>query len=309
MRIIHDCLNKQFQLYGILNRDIIQYLENNNLNINYYCTVQINIDKIQYIVTSNTIKNKEEGYRLIMINRDRDDNDIDNKIIQTGDLLNIFYNNMKINISNPMQIAYINNQLYHYGLQIRDGKYDDIIDHKLFFNKVYDKNIDASEFTALKTFGNMFGNNAFSFIRSFNNVSILYIEINYYKFIKLPNLEILNLEGNWQRPCKFNFVKGDFPKNLKILRFRGCNRLFCKPYAIPLNLHTLDLDLWFNLPLEPNILPHNLHTLNFGELYDIKFEQNILPPNLRVLTLGKWYRQQFEPNILPPNLRVLTLGK
>ena len=67
---IHDSLNNQFRLHNYLvklNTNLLQYLENNNIDINYYCFYSSVIADKHYIITSQTTKRAQNGYRLIFI--------------------------------------------------------------------------------------------------------------------------------------------------------------------------------------------------------------------------------------------------
>ena len=65
---VYDSFNNQFKLYSYLfnlNNNLPQYLDNNNINVDYYCFHSIIIDNIHYIITSATTKRKDNGHRLI----------------------------------------------------------------------------------------------------------------------------------------------------------------------------------------------------------------------------------------------------
>jgi hypothetical protein len=71
MHTIEDYLNNQFLFFDYLLQlgysNLIDYLNNNNLNLNHYCTHAYQENEIHYILTSNTTKNNFKGYRLITI--------------------------------------------------------------------------------------------------------------------------------------------------------------------------------------------------------------------------------------------------
>ena len=73
---IHDTFNNQFKFYSYLynlNNGILHYLENNNVDINYYCFFSKIIDNIHYLITSSTTKRKMNGYRIITISNIQND--------------------------------------------------------------------------------------------------------------------------------------------------------------------------------------------------------------------------------------------
>jgi hypothetical protein len=145
MTTIIDCLNNQFRLYTFIdsiNSNLVQFIENNNLNTNYYC-IKCELNDVMYIVTSNTIKNNEDGYRLIIINKN---NNCNNGITQFGASLRIFYEDTEIITSELMQIIDINNKLNEYDVKIISKTYNKISESynrycELDFDELYDKNI------------------------------------------------------------------------------------------------------------------------------------------------------------------------
>jgi hypothetical protein len=95
---IHDSLNNQFRLYNYiakLNTNLLQYLDNNNININYYCFFSKVIDEKHYIITSETTKRSLNGYRLITVQ----DVEKDNNIFECNDNLDIIFENIHIQVT------------------------------------------------------------------------------------------------------------------------------------------------------------------------------------------------------------------
>jgi hypothetical protein len=95
---IRDSLNNQFKLCNYiakLNNNILQYLDNNNINVNYYCFCSKIIDNKHYIITSQTTKHALNGYRLITIC----DAEKDNNIFEYDDNLDIIFENIHIKIT------------------------------------------------------------------------------------------------------------------------------------------------------------------------------------------------------------------
>ena len=74
-----------------LNTNLLQYLENNNININYYYFFSNVFSKKHYIITSRTTKNKLNGYWLITIQN----TDKDNNISERAGSLNIIFEKLQ----------------------------------------------------------------------------------------------------------------------------------------------------------------------------------------------------------------------
>jgi hypothetical protein len=305
MNQIVDCLNNQFRLYSYLadiNSSIVQYVENNNLNINYYCIISKIVEKTHYLITSNTIKNNENGYRLITINENDQDHD-DNNIIYNNNKIHIYYDNLTITIGSLTQD--INSQIANYNIQV-DSKImsTNVINNEILLHLYYDRNIVAEMLTELHVYHKETRNRCFSNL--FPNVRALNMKGKLCETcLLLPNLTILTI-ANFPTTTKPFHIKNKLPQSLQSLtfdRYYGNNTF---DYDIlPTNLRTLTFN-YVNRPLNANILPPNLHTLILNS-FDQPINPNVLPPNLHTLNLGNRYNHQINQNILPPNLHTLAL--
>jgi hypothetical protein len=141
---INDSLNNQFKLYNYtvkLNANLVQYLDNNNIDINYYCFFSKVINGKHYIITSQTTKRALNGYRLITMQ----DVEKDNSIFEYNDNLDIIYENINIKVT-PI-INDIDNVAKKLGIIITNFN-KKIVDNAtidLLFK--YDKNILESNIT------------------------------------------------------------------------------------------------------------------------------------------------------------------
>jgi hypothetical protein len=141
---INDSLNNQFKLYNYtvkLNANLVQYLDNNNIDINYYCFFSKVINEKHYIITSQTTKRALNGYRLITMQ----DVEKDNSIFEYNDNLDIIYENINIKVT-PI-INDIDNVAKKLGIIITNFN-KKIVDNAtidLLFK--YDKNILESNIT------------------------------------------------------------------------------------------------------------------------------------------------------------------
>jgi hypothetical protein len=283
MLLIDDCLNNQFKLYTYLNKinnTIIQYLDNNNVNINYYCI----FEKNGTIITSSTTKIINCGYRLIKVSiLDNEYSEFicntnliryENMQIEISDILdniNMHIVDLEVKITNEM---FISNDKNRINLMIKYSKDDNekLIEHV--------DNVDDLKNAAL-----------------FENIkTIHYVGKKYFPSFSRPHYDP-------------NLLICDFPLNLHTLKLGGSYRYSLPPNILPKNLHTLDLGLSNAGEILPNVLPSNLHTLKLSDNYDHKFMQNVIPSNLHTLILGDYYSQEFDQYILPPNLNTLILGK
>jgi hypothetical protein len=265
---INDSLNNQFKFYTYLNKlndTIIQYLDNNNVDVNYYCI----FEKEGIIITSNTIKRIDCGYRLIKITV------VKNEFSTFKCSVNkICYENMLIEISNPFDN--INDQTANMSIIINDQKFfscSNEIDLLLKYNKDMDESL-------VTTVHNVYNCRQLEIFKNITVISCIGSQSDYINFP--PKIHTLELVNNF-----YNLLPG----------------------ALPKNLHTLKLGSYYTREIVPNTLPYSLHTLKLGDLYNSKFIKNVLPPNLNTLILGNSYQHDFEQNILPPNLDTLVLGK
>jgi hypothetical protein len=92
-----DSINNQFRLYFFLphlNDNILTFLDNNNVNINYYCIFISQIENITHIITSETSKNLISR-KLITIENNKNNLE-DSYISNLGSDLCINFENLKI---------------------------------------------------------------------------------------------------------------------------------------------------------------------------------------------------------------------
>jgi hypothetical protein len=265
---IHDSLNNQFRLYHKLNSDTIQYIENNNLNVNYYCFYEKIIDCVQYIITSNTTKRKDNGYRKIIITKC----DFKNQIIEYNGYINIYYEGIYIKISSILHSDEL-------GIRVVSEKSNKILYGTADFKYYNDKDVNENSITSIINYdftGSLY---------NFNNLQ--YLELADFckltRFEMLPNsLFTLILSFNYNSTIKENML----PKSLIFLTF----------------------GYYYNQPLNQNVLPNSLLRLTFGSYYDQLLNQNVLPNSLQHLTFGKYYNQPLNQNVLPNSLVSLTFG-
>jgi hypothetical protein len=64
MQLVYDSLNNQFKLHDYLDNNIMFYIDNNNICVNYYCFFKKQIGNAQYILTSSTTKRKDNGQSI-----------------------------------------------------------------------------------------------------------------------------------------------------------------------------------------------------------------------------------------------------
>jgi hypothetical protein len=311
MEIIKDCLNNQFLLYDYfetIDSNLVQYLDNNNLNINFYCIVKKEVNSEQIIVTSNTTKNKEVGYKLIIIKY----NVItENKILSNKNILQIYYENIYIQINS---VAHINDNVRNYNLEIRDP----IVAQKLdgyVRNSYYSKYIDETKYDYLEIQQQNINLNLFKNLTEIVYRCILKIPINF-----LPsNLRVLEIFNNMKieegvLPNLEELVLGDYydkyigenvlPESLKIMVFGESYWHKIKNDILPSNLR--ELEVRNSLAIGHCKLPNNLSKLVVGRNIR-KSVFKILPLNLRVLHLHG-YPMTIQVGDLPPNLEELVLG-
>jgi hypothetical protein len=95
---VYDTFNNQFKLYDYisnLNCNLLQYLDNNNINVNYYCFYSAIIDNKHHIITSTTTKRALNGHRYIVIKNV----DKVNNIFEYDDNLIIIFDNIYIKVT------------------------------------------------------------------------------------------------------------------------------------------------------------------------------------------------------------------
>ena len=128
---IHDSLNNQFKLHNYivkLNPNLLQYLDNNNIDINYYCFFSKIVDEKHYIITSQTTKHILNGYRLITAQ----DVEKENNIFEHNNSMNIIFENIYIKVTS---IVYDINDI---------TKELDVIIVNFYSHSVYNEIIDCA---------------------------------------------------------------------------------------------------------------------------------------------------------------------
>jgi hypothetical protein len=277
---IHDSLNNQFKLYNYimkLNIDLLQYLENNNININYYCFFSKIIDNIHYIVTSQTTKRRFNGYRLITIQ----DVEKDNNIFEFNDSLDIIFENINIKVTSIIDDAsQISNKL---GIIILNFTGQLVNDETIDCFKYYDKNILESKIIK---------------IIKITNVKDL-ITLNNFE-----NLKELTFGYYYNRTIDVNVL----PNSLKTLTFSLSYNQTIDVNVLPNSLKALTFDYSYNKTIGINVLPNSLQTLTFGYTYNQIIGINILPNSLQTLTFGYGFNQIIGVNVLPSSLQILTFS-
>jgi hypothetical protein len=285
MEPIIDCLNNQFLLYDFISciDNIIQYLDNNNLNINYYCIALKEINEEYHIITSNTIKNKEPGYKLITIKKHSIN--YNNQILESNNILLIYYENFAIQISDAHKINVINPEITYAPCNYAH-KYN-------YFNK------DINEL-------------------NYTKLNLINYNINLGLF---KNLEELTINCGQEIPVDFLpknlqtlIIHNSMPISKNVLP-DSLNKLFLgytfnNPILaenLPYNLKILHLD-GYNHAIKIETLPPNLEELIFGNYFNKKIKENSLPESLKILVFGKGFRQRIEVNVLPTYLEKLVFS-
>jgi hypothetical protein len=274
--IAADIFNDQFMFYHYLsklNTNIIDYLNNNNLNLNYYCFYWHKIDNVHYILTSNTTKRSDNGCRLITIDTD---NSKENFVaVNKSHTVAIFYENISIEISDcGKNICDIPIPMFN----IFDPATIAIESNALNYSYFYDKNILESQVTILHNATNL------------NNIKML---------DNLQELFIFMLSGT--------INKGDLPESVHTLNF-GLYSQTTSANVLPMTLKNLVFGVDYNTKIDAGILPSSLQTLEFGREYNQYISVGVLPSSLQTLEFGHKYNQYIGVGVLPLNLQRLKFG-
>jgi hypothetical protein len=299
---VHDSLNNQFKLYNYiakLNINLLQYLENNNINIDYYCFFSKIIDNIHYIVTSQTTKRRFNGYRLITIQ----DVEKDNNIFEFNDSLDIIFENINIKVTSIIDDAsQISNKL---GIIILNFTGQLVNDETIDCFKYYDKNILESKIIKIIKITNV---KDLITLNNFENLKELTFGNNYNQAIDvniLPNsLNTLTFGWSYNQIIGVNVL----PNSLKALTFGYCYNKTIDVNVLPNSLRALAFNVSYNQIIGVNVLPNSLQTLTFGTQYNQTIGINVLPNSLKTLTFGTQYNQTISINVLPNSLQTLTFG-
>jgi hypothetical protein len=274
---IHDSLNNQFKLYNYIakfNTNLLQYLDNNNIDINYYCFFSKVIDEKHYIITSQTTKRALNGHRLITMQ----DVEKDNNIFEYNDNLDIIFENIYIKVTSV--IYDINDTAKELGIIITnfDNKLAD--NSAIDFNLNYDKNILESNITKV--------------------VNVISVKI----LSNFENLEELHFNRRFDRMISINIL----PNSLRTLTFGIDYNQIIGINVLPNSLQTLTFGFDYNQTININVLPNLLQTLIFGFDYNQTIGVNVLPNSLQRLIFGWAYNQTIGINVLSNFLQALTFG-
>jgi hypothetical protein len=279
---IHDSFNNQFKLYNYisyLNTNLLQYLENNNIDINYYCFFSKVVDKKHHIITSQTTKRKNNGYRLITIQ----DMEADNNILEYGGYTNIIFDGIHVKIT-----------------PIIEDIFDVTEKLKIKIIQFNAKSLDNQTVDCRYNYDmNILENTVINIVYA-KDVGIL------YKFENTPSCILQALTFNDSHYHIIN--KNVLPSSLKTLTFGGMYNLAISENVLPNALQTLTFGHWYNQIINENVLPISLQTLTFGRHYNQIINTNVLPNALQTLTFGDYYDQIINENVLPNALQTLTFG-
>jgi hypothetical protein len=344
---VYDILNYQFMLYTNFTEDVIDFLNNNNLNINYYCFYKIKNENLIYIITSNTIKRIDNGYRIITIEFIESNN---NYVHILNDFFIVQYENIKIKISKMYDILDLNTTLANKNLSISVADINTEISNNnttLDMNMILNKNIDTTKVIKLINLSSI------SIISSLDFPILQRIECgrycSFYNSCKMPSsLKTLvikkflpnrdfntmsNVDNFFDPPLILTYQKylhanallsleeldleGNFnglsewflPSNLKYLKYLKLGNAFNHSvnWFLFSNLERLEFGDKFNQRIMS--LPLNLKYLKLGNNFNILIGVNTLPKSLKHLILGHNYNHPIRNNVLPPALETLTLPK
>jgi hypothetical protein len=275
--LVQDTFNAQFMLYHYisnLNSNILQYLDNNNININYYCFYYQCTGNIHHIITCNTDKRKDNGHRLITIKENVDTN----CVREFNSYLAINFEDISIQISSI--VSNINENIKYLDVKVQPPTSLTMVKNSIDYKNTYSTNtLETEVFTA-------------------HNVYTLDSLRN------LPNLQFICFGFSFNQVIE----KGVLPSNLRALEFNYKFNQVIKKNVLPKTLSTLIFGALFNQKLNIGVLPLKLEQLRLGYSYNFEFEINLLPSSLQTLILGITYNQVIYPGVLPDTLQVLIFG-
>jgi hypothetical protein len=320
--VINDILNNQFMFYHYLEANypnILDYLNNNNIDLNYYCAYSAKISStVSYLITSSTIKKKYNGFRLIVIHQSEhcELNAINNS--QSG--IKIFYDNIVINISNSQSeqeffqtiCSFMQSNNIHCAPRLY------ISNNKLVNNYIYDY-YGGSYCNMNGYFSNYISCNEHE-----DNVTSIYHCTNTIYLKIFNNLKYISLNLDYM------FSRANFPISLKAIKLDYYHDYNLNMDSLPLTLHTIYFNSKlnvkinkgflpdsintiifkdYNMQIDSGILPKNLHVLRFGDRYNTKIDFGVLPEFLLELSFGDCYNIQIDDGVLPNSLIKLSFGK
>jgi hypothetical protein len=225
-----DIFNNQFMLYYYLpsiNAGVVIFLENNNVDINYYC-YSCNLDSdIHYILTSSTTKRKNNAKRKIIIKCV--DNESNNIQVSDDEII-VQYDGIKITVG----ACYIVDDI------VLNTYIPDNYHIRLGYNsRIYDKNINEL---------------------LIKDITCDY-SINYRIFLMLANLESVTIKISNKDDIKI--ITDSFPNSVKNLSIVSAHESLPHYYQTPQSIEKLYLGIRNNL--EKNFLPNSLKVLTLDK--------------------------------------------
>jgi hypothetical protein len=291
---LKDSLNNQFMFFDYLstiNDTIQQYLDNNNLLINYYCTYYNKCGRIHKIITSNTCKKPDNGYRFIEINELINTN-FYTSVTENVNQIIIQYENLLITISK----CHTEQEIEKYDVQlVLHQMVGQLINGNAFYDFTnYSKNISEFDVKRLICY---FECEHFK-LKLFKNIEEVHTScINHTNMVWGLNLRILVLNNHISSLENIEFNK--FPQNLHTLKLQNFCNFNIPKNCLPQSLHTLVLGLGYTKSLTPLCLPQSLQILIFNHRYNVVIEEGILPKSLRIICFEWDYAPIIKKNIIP----------
>jgi hypothetical protein len=293
--IIYDSFSKQFMLHDYifnLNSNLAQYIENSNININYYCFHAKVNNSTHYIITSCTTKKKDNGNKIITIKICTDFFE-ENSIIALGESLTIKFENICVQVDKYTNI-----------LKVEIHTCKSILSHKMI-NCVqkYNSNIPENNVTEVI---NAYNPNMLS---NLENLLTVVFHDNFNKIIYNNTLSksVINLTFG----SRYNQIinSGILPESLHTLTFGYDYNQIININVLPKLLHILTFGSIYNQILIAGVLPELLHTLTFGYQYNRTINVGVLPKMLQILTFGHMFSKNIKLEVLPTSLHTLALGR
>jgi hypothetical protein len=287
MERVYDFLSTQFKLYYYLNNinsNLIQYLDNNNINIDYYCCAAKVIGNNHYLITSDTTKNKNIGRRIITI--DINTTFYDNQITCNLEEVKIYFEDMYININISQTIADINAIIKLYSLVIIDLcnqiEVTDLELQKVKLDLIWPHSRNINELCVLK-------------ICNYKNLNNLHM---------FQNLLSLEFSDTFNKEIKEQIL----PESLQTLIFGTLYNQYIEPNILPKTLRIIKFGEYYNKPIKANALPEYLEELLFCGYYNLAIDKGVLPPNLKIIRFNNTYNKIIGRDVLPTSLKTIQFG-
>jgi hypothetical protein len=281
MEYTTDSFNRQFTFYSYLqniNSNFRDYLENNNINVNYYCFYSKKIRNVHHVITNKTTKKENNGYRIITISI----TEKENNIYEHDNNTYIIFENILVQIT-PVTNC-IANYLSNIRVQVYSGYEDNVIDGTIYYSKLYSKNIQ--EGTILSAFN----------VSDFHSLPLLY------------NLKTIIFGNKYSQVIN----KDVLPNSLQTLTFGSNYNQVINKDVLPNSLQALTFGINYNQIIDKYVLPNSLQTLTFGNKfksnYNQKIDTDVLPSSLQILTFGRNFNQIIDEGVLPKLLMTLTFS-